>query len=62
MLMCCDFFLFKGTPIRLAGGSIPSQGRIEVYNGGNWGTVCDSNFDQKEAIVVCRSLGFLTRY
>ncbi|XP_052086520.1 deleted in malignant brain tumors 1 protein-like [Mytilus californianus] len=49
------------TPVRLVGGPIPSQGRLEVYNGDTWGSVCDNSFDQKDAIVVCRTLGFLTR-
>ncbi|XP_063405745.1 deleted in malignant brain tumors 1 protein-like [Mytilus trossulus] len=48
------------TPVRLVGGHIPSQGRLEVYHENGWGSVCDNSFDQKDAIVVCRTLGFLT--
>ncbi|EFJ40037.1 hypothetical protein VOLCADRAFT_100225 [Volvox carteri f. nagariensis] len=44
--------------IRLVGGRIPSEGRVEVYNGVQWGTVCDDGFGDREASVVCRELGY----
>ncbi|XP_035663827.1 uncharacterized protein LOC118407459 [Branchiostoma floridae] len=48
-----------GIQIRLAGGSTPLEGRVEVRNGtGQWGSVCDDNFDLQDAHVVCRQLGF----
>lgn len=36
-----------------------SVGRLEVLNGGTWGTVCILGFDIHEADVACLQLGYL---
>ena len=44
--------------MRLAGGNGPHEGRIEVFHAGQWGTVCDDSWNQRDTDVVCRSLGY----
>ncbi|KAJ8312357.1 hypothetical protein KUTeg_009730 [Tegillarca granosa] len=46
----------KGS-IRISDGSDKFSGRVEIYHGGQWGTICNKDFDVKEARVVCSMLG-----
>jgi len=43
--------------VRLVGDS-RSKGRLEVYYNGTWGTVCNNEFTDAAARVVCYSLGY----
>ena len=35
-----------------------NAGRLEIYIGDQWGTVCSDGFDIADAGVACRQLGF----
>ena len=44
--------------IRLVGGSNYNEGRVEVFYNNTWGTICDDNWNAKNAKVVCNMYGY----
>ena len=46
--------------MRLVGGTLSTEGRVEYCDGYQWSTVCDDSWDSNDAQVVCRQLGFAT--
>ena len=42
--------------VRLDGGTLSSH--VEVCHGGHWGLVCHDSWDDADANIVCRQLGY----
>ena len=67
-IITCNFVLFtvpvnatvpcSNGAVRLVGGSVPHEGRVEICYSNQWGTVCDNYFTSTDARVVCRQLGY----
>ncbi|XP_025102710.1 deleted in malignant brain tumors 1 protein-like [Pomacea canaliculata] len=55
--VACNFISAQQMSARVVGGTADA-GRLEILYDGTWNTVCDVGFEQTEALVACRMLGF----
>ncbi|XP_071943825.1 uncharacterized protein [Antedon mediterranea] len=44
--------------VRLVGGSTVTEGFVEVFKYGEWGSICDAYPTKLEATVICKGLGY----
>ncbi|XP_065921575.1 uncharacterized protein [Magallana gigas] len=44
--------------ITLVNSDVPSRGRIQLWYKGEKGSICDDDFDEKDATVVCQMFGY----
>ena len=43
--------------VRITGVNSPFMGRVEVFHEDQWGTVCDDDWGDVDAVVLCNELG-----
>ena len=43
--------------VRLMNGTVENEGRVELCFNGRWGTICDDDWDNEDAEVVCTQMG-----
>ena len=62
LIMCTDRTTANANctdgQLRLRGGNISREGRVEMCYEHQWGTVCDNFWGTSDAKVACRQLGF----
>ena len=46
--------------VRLQGGRLETEGRVEICINETWSTICDNGWSINDANVVCQQLGFLS--
>ena len=45
--------------VRLTNGFTQYEGRVEIFWDSDWKLICSDEWDEIDAVVVCRQLGYL---
>ena len=56
-VVCAEVCPTEGA-VRLVAGADDSSGYVELCSGGSWGAICDTNWCEEDAKVVCSQLGY----
>ena len=57
-VLVLSVLVHASSKVRLTNGDKTGDGRVEVSIDGEWGLVCGDNFDQRDAHVICKQLGY----
>lgn len=44
--------------VQIVGGTVTNEGRVELCFHGHWGTICSDTWNNADAGVVCKQLGY----
>ena len=47
-----------GNSLKIVNGTSEKEGRVEIYWKGRWSTICDNGWDDNDAVVLCKQLGY----
>ncbi|XP_069990075.1 protein bark beetle isoform X2 [Penaeus vannamei] len=57
--MAANFTEGPAVPVKLVGGRDEMEGRLMVYIGSEWGTVCNHGWKEEMAAVACQQMGYV---
>ena len=58
LLRLLIYFFNSRISVRIAGGTWPGRGRVEVWHRNAWHLLCGDGWDEEDANVVCTQLGW----